>query len=95
MYDDYIHSYGPRPLGRIPAMLMKKSCYHVTFGLNLAARPVWYYARPVLESSPDCKRVALVPMLTDAACLQLGLDSKTGHAYYQTGRAAKFKTKVT
>ena len=51
MYDDYIHSYGPRPPGRIPAMLMK-----TPFSL-----------------STDCKRVALVPMLTDVVRLQSGL----------------------
>ena len=41
MYDGYIHSYGSRPPGRIPAMLMKKSCYHVILFWIFAAWPVW------------------------------------------------------
>ena len=61
MYEGYIHSYGPRPPGRIPAMLMKKSCYHVTFAgfcfesgsatrFVIFSDPIWFQA-PIVNGS--------------------------------------------
>ena len=81
MYDSYIHSYGPRPPGRIPAMLMKKSCYHVTFAAMfwiLLRNPFGSMRDPVLESSPECKRAASVNIDSNVTRLQSVLETKWG-----------------
>ena len=48
---------------------------------------------PVLGSSANCKRAASVNIGTNATCLQSAHETQLGRLYYQTGHAAKFKTK--
>ena len=81
----------------IPAMLMKKSCYHVTFvGFCFefgCATSLVILATPFV-SSTDCKRVALVPIITDAAPLQSALDSKTGSRILPNGSRSQIQNKT-
>ena len=78
MYDGYIRSYGSLPPGRIPAMLMKKSCYHVILFWILLRDPFGSMDDPVLESSPDCKQAASVNIDTNVTRLQSVLKTKRG-----------------